>query len=251
MSFNSCRVVQKALDVLDQEAVTKLIMSLSGSINDCIYDKNANHVIQKAIVVLNLHVETSQQRGEVPCAGVQSGLNVIIDEVVSHTESLSKHSYGCRVVQRLVEKCIDPQKSRILDSIMKCYLSLLDDRYGNYVIQRVIAYGRPSVRNTIFSTITSHDNILILSKDKHASNVVESMLKTGSREECTKLVQAMLSCKHQHIGGKVKNAVVSMAEDRFANYVLKTALDVLEEGELREKLFSELLPSLEALVRTN
>ncbi|KAL7487434.1 hypothetical protein ACHAW6_015352, partial [Cyclotella cf. meneghiniana] len=242
-----CRVVQKAFEVLDQETVAKLIMSLSGSIRDCIYDKNGNHVIQKAIMVLSSHAKTCQESGEEPSVGVQSGLNVIIDEIASHTEGLSKHSYGCRVVQRMVEKCIDPQKSRILDSIMKCHLSLLDDQYGNYVIQRAIAYGRPSDRNTIFSTITSSDNILILSKEKHSSNVVESMLKTSSREECTTLVEAMLSCKHEEICGEVKNAVVAMAEDRFANYVLKTALDVLEEGEQRDKLFSALVPSLEVL----
>ncbi|KAL3800465.1 hypothetical protein HJC23_011702 [Cyclotella cryptica] len=242
-----CRVLQKAFEVLDQETAAKLIMSLSGSIRDCIYDKNGNHVIQKAVMVLSSHAKASQDRGEVPSTGVQSGLNVIIDEIVLHTEGLSKHSYGCRVVQRMVEKCIDPQKSRILDSIMKCHLSLLDDQYGNYVIQRAIAFGRPSDRNAIFSTVTSNGNILMLSKEKHASNVVESMLKTGSREECTKLVQAMLSCSYEEDGGEVRNAVVSMAGDRFANYVLKTALDVLEEGEQRDKLFHALVPSLDAL----
>ena len=40
-----------------------------------------------------------------------------------------------------------------------------------------------------------------------------------------------------------------MAEDNYANYVLKTALDVLEEGSpLRERLFGILISGLEDLV---
>ena len=40
-----------------------------------------------------------------------------------------------------------------------------------------------------------------------------------------------------------------MAEDNYANYVLKTALDVLEEGPQKERLFGILLLSVEELVR--
>ena len=43
-------------------------------------------------------------------------------------------------------------------------------------------------------------------------------------------------------------AVVSMAKDAFANYVIKTSLDVLEDGPQRENMFHQLLSSLDELV---
>lgn len=46
-----------------------------------------------------------------------------------------------------------------------------------------------------------------------------------------------------------KSAVVSMAEDAYANYVLQTALDILKEGPIRERLLQMLLPCLPELVR--
>lgn len=39
-----------------------------------------------------------------------------------------------------------------------------------------------------------------------------------------------------------------MAEDAYANYVLKTVLEVLEEGEQRDALLAVLASSLEELV---
>ena len=45
-----------------------------------------------------------------------------------------------------------------------------------------------------------------------------------------------------------KNAALSMAEDAYANYVLRTAIDVLEKKcPLKERLFSMLISNMEAL----
>ena len=44
-----------------------------------------------------------------------------------------------------------------------------------------------------------------------------------------------------------KNAALSMAEDAYANYVLRTAIDVLEDCPLKERLFSMLISNMEAL----
>jgi hypothetical protein len=38
-----------------------------------------------------------------------------------------------------------------------------------------------------------------------------------------------------------ESVVVSMAKDPFANYVVKTALEAIEEGEQKDKLYAKLL----------
>jgi pumilio RNA-binding family len=123
---------------------------------------------------------------------LMSSTNIIIDEVVNDLQTLSRHSYGCRVVQRMVEHFAEAQKSRVLDAIIACHTSLFDDVYGNYVIQCVVSNGRPADRDIIFQYITVNNNVMNLSKKKQASNVVETMLRHGDADQRKKIVQRML-----------------------------------------------------------
>eukprot|EP01082_Thalassiosira_pseudonana_P010858 g9583.t1 g9583 contig4:68919-70833(+) len=171
-----CRVIQKAFDTLKAEDVASLVSAFKGNVVFCIHDMNGNHVLQKSITVLSAHAKEAQDLGQTVSSLVQSSLDTIIDEVAQDMEGLSRHTYGCRVVQRMVENCVEPQKSRILDSIIACRKQLIEDQYGNYVIQRCLQYGRPSDRDAIFESITVNNNVIKLSKQKQASNVVETML---------------------------------------------------------------------------
>ena len=47
---------------------------------------------------------------------------------------------------------------------------------------------------------------------------------------------------------ETESAAVSMSKNAYANYVVKTALEVLEEGRQRDQLYSELLSNLAELV---
>lgn len=121
------------------------------------------------------------------------GLDPIINEVIRDLEGLSRHPYGCRVVQRMVEHCIEPQKSRILDIIIAHHHLLIDDQYGNYVVQRSLSCGRVQDRDAIFETVSGGDNAVTMSMRKLASNVVEMMIKQGNKCQRQKLVQEMLN----------------------------------------------------------
>ena len=190
----SCRVIQKALDTLSKEDVAQLVAPFQGKVLHCIHDHNGNHVIQKSITILSDYAKEAQEQGDDEvCSLLLSKLNPIIDEVVNDMEGLSRHPYGCRVIQRMVEHCIEPQKEKILESIIACHESLVDDQYGNYVIQRTLAYGRPSDKDVIFESITANSNMLKLSKRKQASNVVEAMLKHGDAVQRHRIVQEMLN----------------------------------------------------------
>lgn len=57
---------------------------------------------------------------------------------VNNVEKFSTHPYGCRVIQRILEHCTGAQKNAILDEIRKCSSTLIQDQYGNYVIQHVM-----------------------------------------------------------------------------------------------------------------
>ena len=57
--------------------------------------------------------------------------------------TLSTHPYGCRVIQRILEHCTPEQTTPILDELHSSTEQLLQDQYGNYVIQHVLEHGKP------------------------------------------------------------------------------------------------------------
>lgn len=61
---------------------------------------------------------------------------------------LSQHTYGCRVVQRVLEHCDEPRfKQRFMVEILKDVHALSRNIYSNYVIQHVLEYGEPAERH--------------------------------------------------------------------------------------------------------
>ena len=62
--------------------------------------------------------------------------------------SLSTHPYGCRVIQRILEFCIPEQTAPILEELHANTEQLLQDQYGNYVVQHVLERGK-QVRNKL------------------------------------------------------------------------------------------------------
>lgn len=65
------------------------------------------------------------------------------------------HAYGCRVIQRILEHCIDDQKEVILEEIKDSFSVLIQDQYGNYVIQHVLKHGRPTDRGRLMREVCS------------------------------------------------------------------------------------------------
>jgi len=235
LQMYGCRVVQKALETLDDEAMSRLVQEFRGNVVTCIHDQNGNHVIQKCVEVLS----NKAKRGNATAA---SEMEFIINDVLDDTASLSCHPYGCRVLQRILEHCLLPQQFRALDEILECHGDLLDDQYGNYVIQHVLQFGRDSDRESILNLVVQ-GGLLTLSRQKFASNVVEKLLKYGSPIQRNKIVIEMLKPSGEgtsEVDGSTTSVVLLMVRDAYANYVVQTILDVLSEGEEKVKLLKEL-----------
>lgn len=218
----------------------------------------------------------AREKGEhETCSFYLDSIDPIIDEIIASIEELSQHPYGCRAVQRMVEHCIEPQRTKILDSIIACQQNLLSHTYGNYVVQKVLTFGRENDKDIIFREIMSNHNLITFSKQKQASNVVEAMLRLGDANQRHQIVQEMMNvsfgdelffhlstvqdasshrpsfsiqCLIVNEYHETESAVISMAKDPYANYVVNTALKVLENGQLRDELYFLLQSKLNELV---
>lgn len=190
-----CRVVQKALEALDEDDLPRLLREFHYNILSCIHDQNGNHVVQKCVEVMNSRANKAAQSGDLHRASfLREQIDFIIEDVLVNTTSLSCHPYGCRVLQRILEHCDDVKKTAVLDEVKKCHQTLLDDQYGNYVIQHVLQYGREEDRDSILQIVVEN-GLLSLARQKFASNVVEKLLKYGNGKQRRAVVREMLKVR--------------------------------------------------------
>lgn len=192
LQMYGCRVVQKSLETLQEEDLPHIMLEFHHNVLSCIHDQNGNHVIQKCIEVMNARAKKSEAAGDPDRAFfLREQIDFIVNDVLVNTASLSCHPYGCRVLQRILEHCDEQKKELVLDEIKKHHQKLLDDQYGNYVIQHVLQFGRDSDRDSILHIIQAA-GLLGLSRQKFASNVVEKLLKHGNGSQRRAIAREML-----------------------------------------------------------
>ena len=241
-----CRVVQKALETLDDSDLTKLLVEFHKDVLSLIHDQNGNHVIQKCIEVMSVKARAAEASHDTEKASYFSGqIDFIVDDVLQDIASLACHPYGCRVLQRMLEYCQESRKGQTLDEISLVHRTLLDDQYGNYVIQHVLQFGRVQDRDMILELV-AENGLLKLSRQKFASNVVEKLLKYGNGDQRKAVVREMLRLVDESTyefvddGCHGTSVVLLMVRDAYANYVVQTTLDVVPESEEKKMLLKEL-----------
>lgn len=118
----------------------------------------------------------------------------IVDAVLDKPKTVSElclHTYGCRVVQRILENGAGYQTKPILDAVMADIHSLTNDQFGNYVIQHILEHDKtPEDKNRIVRSIKG--KVIELSNHKFASNVVEKCLAHGSESDRKEIIEEIL-----------------------------------------------------------
>lgn len=246
MQMYGCRVVQKALECVDETDLPKLLAEFQNNVLSLIHDQNGNHVIQKCIEVLSRKAKVAQdEKEERESLFFAEQIDFIVDDVLDNLATLACHPYGCRVLQRILEYCVESQKSVALENISGCLRTLFDDQYGNYVIQHVLQFGRVKDRDMVLEMVVNN-GLLTLSRQKFASNVVEKLLKYGNAEQRKSVVREMLKVVDEKTDAIVRDSkegtsvVLLMVRDPYANYVVQTTLDVVPESEEKIGLLKEL-----------
>ncbi|XP_070024529.1 pumilio homolog 2-like isoform X2 [Nicotiana tabacum] len=222
LQMYGCRVIQKAIEVVDVDQKIEMVEELDGNIMRCVRDQNGNHVIQKCIEC-------------VPEDHIQFIISTFFGQVIT----LSTHPYGCRVIQRVLEHCSDPEtQSKVMEEILGSVSMLAQDQYGNYVVQHVLEHGKPHERSTIIQELAG--KIVQMSQQKFASNVVEKCLTYCNSSERQLLVNEMLGTTDEN------EPLQAMMKDQFANYVVQKVLETCSDQQ-RELIMSRIRVHLNAL----
>lgn len=241
----------QALEHILVEQQAELVKELEPDVLRVVRDQNGNHVIQKVIEL-------------VP----RQYIGFIMDAFRGQVSQLAAHTYGCRVVQRLLEHGSEADRRDILEELHAAAQFLITDQYGNYVTQHVIQHGAPEDRAKMIALVTSQ--LLTLSKHKFASNVVEKCIEHGTPEQRRQMREELTA-----EGPDGTSPLQTMMKDQYGNYVIRKcpccfaspsskcmprsmlADEALEkllnqlEGAERESFIAEMRPQFISLKKTS
>ena len=231
ISVNSygTRVFQKALEKLDEsnyenfetEELNTIIHNLiEKHLFPLCFDKNGNHVFQK---IIRLFPKTKN--------------DFIYNQLNQSAIEICKLKQGATILQTALKYANESQKSSLLHTILDDISTLINDEYGNYIIQFILDLKEKEYNEIIFTYITK--NTLSLSKKKFSSNVIDKSIIQDD-ELSIKLIKHMIDSK----------VIPEMIKDQYGNYVIQKALTVTS-GSIFMSIIKQIQPVVQTLKQSN
>ena len=221
LNQHGTRALQKMIEFISTSEQTRtVIRALENYVVELVQDLNGNHVIQKCLN--RLSAEDAQ---------------FVYDAVGTNCVVVGTHRHGCCVLQRCIDHASGDQRARLIAQITSNAFSLVQDPFGNYVVQYILDLAEPHFTEPLCHSFRSH--IPALSKQKFSSNVIEKCLRTADSNMRRMLVDEMLA----------GNELERMLRDSFANYVVQTAMD-FSDTETRTRIVDAIRPILPTIRQT-
>jgi hypothetical protein len=197
-----------------------IIEALSGQVVDLIQDLNGNHVIQKC---LN-HLKSPEAQ-------------FIFDAVGEHCITVGTHRHGCCVLQRCIDHASGYQKVDLIRKITAHSFHLVQDPFGNYVVQYILDLNDASFTSPMCQGFQG--KICELAKQKFSSNVIEKCIRCAEPHIKTLMIEELLDVEQ----------LEQLMRDAYGNYVIQTALE-FAPAELCVALIEAMRPILPSIRQT-
>ena len=112
-------------------------------------------------------------------------------DAIKTKRKIGKHNI---FVSALIGKGIDDLKSRIVENIVSATLELVQDAYGNYVVQHVL---QSPTRDLLLPAMVDQlkDHCYHLCQQKYSSNVLEKVLTNAPEGHKNLLIQGLYAKK--------------------------------------------------------
>jgi hypothetical protein len=201
---HSIQCLMEIINTKEEEEVIK--GAIKNEILALSYDVNGTHVMQKIIAIVD---EKDREY-----------LNtVVLDNILK----LVYDANGICVIKKLINGNKDPIiKQRILSIIQKNCLDIIQNAFGNYIIQHVLDEWGPVVCKDVIVMI--HTNIISLSMQKFSSNVVERCMDIIDKETRSLWVKDLFNFLK----------ISSLLKNKYGNFVLQKAIMIMTSTEKKE-----------------
>ncbi len=222
------RVFQKILEKLEgkyleietEELDNIFKMLIENHILDLCSDINGNHVFQKIVKIYPLEKN-----------------NFIFDKISENVTPISKLKQGVSIFENCFSISTKNQKDKVVNSIIKEIINLINDEYGNYTIQLIVSFHNEEYNKIIFDYFKK--NIVSLSNKKFSSNVIDRAIIKDCKDSIN-LIEYMVKNK------LVKDLII----DHYGNYVVQKALSI-SNGNTFIEIIEQIKPMIEKLKSTS
>ena len=203
LNQHGTRALQKMIEFVSTPQQTQMIIdAMRYDVVQLIQDLNGNHVIQKCLNHLS-----------------SVDAQFIFDAVGQHCVVVGTHRHGCCVLQRCVDHASGSQKTELVRQISNHAFDLVQDPFGNYVVQYILDLEEPLFIEPLCHNFNG--SVVYLSKQKFSSNVIEKCIRVASDESRRKLIQEIVP----------PSELEKLLRDSFANYVVQTAFDFADDDQ--------------------
>ena len=197
LNQHGTRALQKMIEFISTSSQIKMIIdAFASQVVDLIQDLNGNHVIQKCLN--HLKAEDAQ---------------FIFDAVGSQCIIVGTHRHGCCVLQRCIDHASGQQKVNLVRQITANSFHLVQDPFGNYVVQYILDLNEPSFTNPL--CLGFQTKIAELSKQKFSSNVIEKCIRCADMDTKRVMIEELMESEE----------LEKLMRDSYGNYVIQTALE--------------------------
>lgn len=101
-------------------------------------------------------------------------------DIYTHVVEFAGDQHGSRFIQQKLETAHSDVKERIFSELLSNALPLMQDVFGNYVIQKFFEHGDQTQKRILAGKMTGH--VLALANQTYACRVVQ---KVGSKDKQT------------------------------------------------------------------
>ena len=186
----------------DESAADIMTRALAPAAARLCIDSHGNHVIQRILLKLG-----------------HAHAKFVFDAVAESVGDVARHRHGCCVIQRCLDSPPSQARSHLVNRIVDKALELMQDAYGNYVIQYVLDVCSDDDVHAVCESVVGKVSLLAI--QKFSSNVMEKCL-----ERCTDRVK-----EHYLQELSDPERVRELMMDPFGNYVVQRALSVATHAQ--------------------
>jgi hypothetical protein len=169
-----CRVIQRLFKYCNEKQIHNMLFELFKDINELIQDQYGNYVIQ--FILENQSINNND-------------LLTIYNSLKGNIYNYSFHKFASNVVERCLTFGNEKQKRDIINEIIEldqndpnCIISMVKDRFANYVIQKMIEHSDYNTQQKIIKIIMNKQSkIKNDGFSKHVLNYIEKINSINSK----------------------------------------------------------------------
>lgn len=163
-----CRIVQRLFEAYDISQLSPIVTEVMKNAVELATNQYGNYVVQ--------YILASEKREYV---------SQLLHAFKGRFYTFSIHKFASNVIEKCIRGATPEEREEVFAEIIGTegnfkddrILSMVEDQFGNYVIQRIIEFGTQAQQNAVYNIV--YDNYEILHQRQYARHVFTRLINLG------------------------------------------------------------------------